>query len=247
MRVTMIGAGAMGGVTGAFMARAGEEVTLVDTVVEHVHAIQADGLYLDGLHEFTVQVPAITPDELRSPLELVFIAVKSQHTDDALNKVLPYLDDKSVVVPLQNGLTALWIAERVGQERVVPTSITTHQFYMGPGHVRYLNPGVVHVGETDGQITPRVREIVRLLSLAYEAHATDNVWGWIWGKMIAASVIFATALVDATMGEALSASERHQRMFIRMGGGCQGCGMASGMSDAVVRSARSVLQAESAW
>ena len=63
MRVTIIGAGAIGGVTGAFMARAGEDVTLVDAVVEHIQAIRDDGLRMDGLHEFTVQVPAITPDE----------------------------------------------------------------------------------------------------------------------------------------------------------------------------------------
>jgi 2-dehydropantoate 2-reductase len=218
MRVTMIGAGAMGGVTGAFMARAGEDVTLVDTVVEHVRAIRKDGLRMDGLQEFTVRVPAITPDELRGLLELVFIAVKTQHTGAALDEIVPHLGPDSIVVPLQNGLSALWIAGRVGKERVVPTSITTHQFYMGPGHVRYLNPGVVHVGEFDGRVTPRVEAIARLLSHAYAAHATDNIWGWIWGKMIAGSVIFATALVDASMGQAITASGRHRRMFVRIGG-----------------------------
>jgi 2-dehydropantoate 2-reductase len=218
MRVTIVGAGAMGGVTGAFLARAGVDLTLVDNVEQHVKAVQQDGLRMDGLEEFTVRVPAITPSELRGPLELVIIAVKTQHTGDALDEVAPHLGPDSVVMPLQNGLSALWIAERVGGERTVPTSITTHQFYMGPGHVRYLNRGVVHVGENEGRVTPRVEEIVKLLSHAYETHATDNVWGWIWAKMIAASVFFTTALVDAPMGPILTASDRHRRMFVRIAG-----------------------------
>ena len=218
MRVTIIGAGAIGGVTGAYMARAGEDVTLVDQVSDHIQAIQQHGLRLDGLDEFTVKPPAITPDQLRGPLDLVIIAVKTQHTQAALDLVVPHLDANTSVMPLQNGLTALWIADRVGRERTIPTSITTHQFYMGPGHVRYLNAGHVNVGEFDGRITPRVNEIVRLLSHAYTAQATDNVWGWIWSKMISGSVIFTTALVDAPMGASLTRSERHKRMFIRMAG-----------------------------
>lgn len=216
--MTIIGAGAMGGVTGAFMARAGEDVTLVDSLVEHINAIQKDGLRMDGLEEFTLPVRAITPAGLQGPVQMVIIAVKTQHTQDALDEIMPYLGPNSFVVPLQNGLSALWIAEHVGQERVVPTSIATHQFYMRPGHVRYLNRGVVHVGEWDGRITPRVNEIVRLLSHAYETYATDNIWGWIWGKNISGAIVFATALVDATMGPIITASDRHRRLFVRIAG-----------------------------
>jgi 2-dehydropantoate 2-reductase len=229
MQVTIIGAGAMGGVTGAFLARAGEAVTLVDVVEEHVRAIQKDGLRMDGLEEFTVPVRAITPDRLEGPLQMVIIAVKTQHTQEAIGKVLPYLDRDSYVVPLQNGISAVWIGEQVGEDRVLPTSIATHQFYMGPGHIRYLNRGEVHVGEWDGRITPRVEEVVRLLSYAYEAHATENIWGWIWGKTISGSIVFTTALVDSTMGPAISKSRRHQRMFVRIAGEAAAIAKAKGI------------------
>jgi 2-dehydropantoate 2-reductase len=216
VKVTIIGAGAIGGVTGAYMARDGVEVTLVDQADDHVDAIRRDGLRIEGLDDFTIDIPVLRPSELRGPLEMVIVAVKTQHTAAALDAIEPHLKAASVVMPLQNGLSADWIAERVGAERTVPTSITTNQFYISPGKLRYNVRGVVHVGESDGRITPRVEQIVELLAHAYDAHPTDNVWGWIWSKMVAGSITFTTALVDAPMGTILTASDRHRRMFGRI-------------------------------
>jgi len=44
MRITIVGAGAIGGTVGAFLARQGEDVLLVDAVKEHVDAINGQGL-----------------------------------------------------------------------------------------------------------------------------------------------------------------------------------------------------------
>jgi 2-dehydropantoate 2-reductase len=159
----------------------------------------------------------LRPSELSGPLELVIVAVKTQHTASALDAIEPHLGPDSVVMPLQNGISALWIAERVGQARTVPSSITTNNFYTSPGHLTYNRRGVVHVGESDGRVTPRIEEIVRLLAYAYDASTSDNVWGYIWSKMVAGSMTFTTALVDAPMGEILLKSDRHKRMFARIG------------------------------
>jgi 2-dehydropantoate 2-reductase len=217
VRVTIIGAGAIGGITGAYMARNGVDVTLVEQSDEHLDAIRRDGLQIDGIDTFTVRPPVLRPHELRGPVELVIVAVKTQHTASALDLVEPHLTPESIVVPLQNGISALWIAERIGQQRTIPTSITTNNFYTSPGHLTYNRKGVVHVGESDGRVTPRVEEIVKLLAYAYDAQSSENVWGFIWAKMVAGSMTFTTALVDAPMGAILLKSDQHKRMFARMG------------------------------
>jgi len=199
------------------MARNGVDVTLVEQADDHFEAIRQDGLQIDGIDTFTVRPTILHPSELRGPLELVIVAVKTQHTASALDMIEPHLTPESVVMPLQNGISALWIAERIGQERTVPSSITTNNFYTSPGHLTYNRKGVVHVGESDGRVTPRVEEIVQLLSYAYDAQASDNVWGYIWSKMVAGSMTFTTALVDAPMGAILTKSDRHKRMFARIG------------------------------
>ena len=65
MRSLIWGAGAIGGTLGAYLARAGGDVTMVDTVVEHVDAITRDGIRVTGpIDEFTVSIPSFTPQTL---------------------------------------------------------------------------------------------------------------------------------------------------------------------------------------
>ena len=81
MGITVYGAGAIGGAAGAFMALAGEDVTLVDKVPEHVARINETGLRITGKsEEFTIKMPAIEPHQIEGTLDLVLICVKSQDT-----------------------------------------------------------------------------------------------------------------------------------------------------------------------
>ena len=76
MTITVYGAGAIGGVTGAALARSGQDVLLVDRAEDHVAAMNAHGLTIDRREgSTTVPVRAITPGALGSGLELVLLAV----------------------------------------------------------------------------------------------------------------------------------------------------------------------------
>ena len=81
MRSLIWGAGAIGGTLGAYLARAGDDVTMVDTVVEHVDAITRGGLRVTGpIDEFTVRVPAFTPQTLSGTWDEIVLATKAHHT-----------------------------------------------------------------------------------------------------------------------------------------------------------------------
>ena len=68
MRYAVIGAGAIGGTVAAALVRDGHEVLLCDADAEHVAAINADGLRIEGpVEQHTVRVPAVTPDRLEGP------------------------------------------------------------------------------------------------------------------------------------------------------------------------------------
>ena len=69
MKITIIGAGAIGGTTGALLTQAGHDVTLVDAIPEHVRLMNERGLHLTGLkgdHYYPVR--AILPYELHGSL-----------------------------------------------------------------------------------------------------------------------------------------------------------------------------------
>ncbi len=81
MRLLIWGAGAVGGTIGAYLARAGHTVTLVDRAADHAQAINAAGLKITGpVDEFTVRAPAFTPETIEGQFETALLCVKAQDT-----------------------------------------------------------------------------------------------------------------------------------------------------------------------
>ncbi len=196
MRVHIVGAGAIGGVCGAFLARAGRDVTLVDANAEHVTAVRERGLTITGATELTVRVRALTPVELEEELRLVLLAVKGRHTRNALATIAPRLRHDGCVVSMQNGLEEETIAATVGAARTVTALITFGGFYESPGVIRYAGPGTLELGELDGRDTRRVRELGALLDPVNPITVSDNVIGGLWTKAAISAAYFATAVAD---------------------------------------------------
>jgi 2-dehydropantoate 2-reductase len=205
-RTLIWGAGAIGGTLGAYLTRAGRDVTLVDTVAEHVEAIARDGLRITGpIDTFTVRMAAFTPETLRGTWDEIILATKAHHTEAAVRALVPHLSAEGYVVSAQNGLNELAIAAVVGASRTVGAFVNFGADYLEPGVVHYGGRGAVVVGEIDGRITPRATA-VRDSWLAFDARAivTPNIWGYLWGKEAYGAMLFATALTNESIADALA-------------------------------------------
>jgi 2-dehydropantoate 2-reductase len=217
MRSLIWGAGAIGGTLSAYLARAGADVTLVDTVVDHVDAVARHGLRVTGpIDAFTVHVPAFTPQTLHGTWPEIVLATKAHHTAIAVRQLLPHLAPGGHVVSAQNGLNELAIAEVVGAPRTVGAFVNFGADYLEPGVVHYGGHGAVVVGEIDGRITPRVtaiRDAWRRVEPA--AMVTPNIWGYLWGKEAYGAMLFATALTNESIADAL-ADPAHRELYIAL-------------------------------
>jgi 2-dehydropantoate 2-reductase len=209
--IVIWGAGAIGGAIGAFLARAGKDVLFVDRAADHVAAINATGMRITGpVAEFTTPARAALPEDVQGTFDTVFLCVKGQDTADAVEALKPHLAADGCVVSVQNGLNETTIAEMIGAERTIGAFINFGADYHGPGHIFYGGRSAVVIGEIDGTITPRSERLHGLLKIFEEdAILTDNIWGYLWSKMGYISLLFATALVDATIDEVM-ASKPHQ-------------------------------------
>jgi 2-dehydropantoate 2-reductase len=217
MQLTIIGAGAIGGTVAAYLVRDGHDVLIVDSARDHVEAVNRDGMRIEGRETFTVRLPAVTPDALaktaeRRPLRTVMLAVKALHTESALDLLAPLLPADGYIVSMQNGLNERAIASRVGTARTVGAFVNFSADYHAPGLIMYGSPGALYLGELNGEITPRVEALGDMLRHAFlpKTTVTPNIWGYLWGKMGYASMLIATAVVDATMADVLGdrANER---------------------------------------
>ncbi len=211
-KIAILGAGAIGGLAGVYMALHGKDVLFIDQNKDHVKAIREKGIKVDGCRgDFWIGPQrAVTPEELNEELGMVFIACKSQHTTDAIKSIMKWLTDESVIISLQNGMNEPEIIELVGEKRTMGALPDYGGAYVDPGHLEYVHEGPAYVGEINGEITERAKEAGELLGFNTRAYVYDNIMGRVWAKQVYASQIAVSALVDAPVNEVLGC-ERGQK------------------------------------
>jgi 2-dehydropantoate 2-reductase len=214
MRYTVFGAGAIGGTVGAHMVRGGESVLFVDQDVEHVRAMQQRGLTIRGFAEtFSVPVEAVAPDQLPDRLETVLLACKAPATEAAVRSFADRLAPDGCVVSLQNGLNELTIARIVGEQRTIGAFVNFSADYLEPGLIHFAGRGAFYIGELDGSITPRLQPLQKALGHWGNVQTTDNMWGFLWGKQAYGAMLFATALSNDSMADAI---DQHRLVTVEL-------------------------------
>ena len=206
-KILIWGAGAIGGTIGAYLVRSGADVTFAEADATHVAAMNRSGLTIEGpIETFTVAVRAFLPHDVPGQYDQVFLCVKAHHTEQATRTLAPRLAPDGFVVSFQNGLNELVIAGIVGREHTIGAFINFGADYLSPGIVHFSGRGAFVIGELDGAITPRIIALHALVQ-ACEPNAviTGNILGYLWGKLGYGAILFATALTNASICEALAA------------------------------------------
>jgi len=190
-----MGCGALGSYSAAYLAREGEDVTIIDMWPEHVEAIRKQGLRASGSQgDFVVPVKAMHLTDAQGIHELfdyAFVSVKSYDTEWATYFINRYVKPEGFLISLQNCWNDPVIGEIVGADREIGCIASHIEVALWePGHVnRGGEPGrdhgytVFRVGEQNGEITPRSENIASKMDFIDLAYATDNLWGERWAKL----------------------------------------------------------------
>jgi 2-dehydropantoate 2-reductase len=208
-RILIWGAGAIGGTVGAYLKRAGLDVTFVDVVPEHVEAIRTTGLRITGpIEEFSVTAPAFLPEDVQGEWDHIFLSVKAHFTEDACHALMPHLSQGGYVLSLQNGLCEKVIERIVGRDRTMGAFVNFSADWISPGEILFGGRGAVVLGEVTGRMTPRLAELHKTMQI-FEPNAimTDAIWGYLWGKLGYGAMLFAQALGMAGIADCLARPE----------------------------------------
>ncbi len=188
MKVAVVGCGAMGSVYAALLADAGHEVWAIDHWKEHVDAMKANGLRLEGASgDRTVRLNATMNPADAGPCDLAILSTKSMHVEKAAQSMKPLLHDDTVVLSIQNGLGGPDTAARVlGRERVLVGVVGGFGASMkGPGHAHHNGWELVRLGELAGPITPRLEKVAQVWqSGGFRVKCFDDIDQLVWEKLI---------------------------------------------------------------
>lgn len=209
MKIAIVGTGAMGSVYAALLGDAGNEVWAIDRWQEHVDAINAHGLRVEGASgDRTVRLPASTNAADAGVCDLVIVATKALDVEAAAESIRPLLGPETVVLPIQNGLGGPdRIAAVVGEEPVIIGVTGGFGASMrGPGHAHHNGWELVRLGERKGPATDRVRAVAQVWEDAgFRVAVFDDVDQLVWEKLLCNSTFSGTCTVlEWTIGEVLA-------------------------------------------
>jgi 2-dehydropantoate 2-reductase len=209
MKIAIVGTGAMGSVYAALFASAGHEVWAIDRWREHVDAMRARGLTVEGASgERTVRLNATTEPRDAGPCDLVVLATKAMHVAQAAASISPLLKSETPVLSIQNGLggpeTA---ASTLGKERVMVGVVGGFGASMrGPAHAHHNGMELVRLGEFGGPITPRLKAVEELWrSAGFRVKLFDDIDQLVWEKLLCNCAYSGPCgIADATIGEVMA-------------------------------------------
>jgi 2-dehydropantoate 2-reductase len=226
VRVCIVGAGAIGGLVGARLARSGEHVSVLARG-ENLHAIRANGLTIvepDGSRWAAAAAAASADVEQLGPQDVIVLALKAHQLAAMADRLPALYDTDSVVVPMQNGVP-WWFFQRfpcrfegtrlqsldpdgtlerhIPPDRIVASIPYPAAERLEPGVIRLIEGDRFPVGELTGERTERVSAIADALSASgFKSRVlTDlraHLWVKAWGNLAFNPI---SALTRASLAE----------------------------------------------
>jgi 2-dehydropantoate 2-reductase len=207
VKIAIIGAGAIGGLVGARLAMAGEDVTFI-VRGSNLAAIAEHGIRLittDGFERTASNVRATDDYAQAGAQDLVILAMKANQLEAVVDQVPRLLAPHTVVVTMQNGIPYWYFQRHGGQhegtcvrsvdprgaivaglsaERVIGCVVYPASELVAPGVVRHIEGDRFPLGELDGSSSERVRRISAcFVAAGFKAPVLDNIRAEIWLKL----------------------------------------------------------------
>ena len=209
-RIAIVGTGAMGGVYAAHFAEAGHKVIAVDTWLDHVDAINQQGLHITGVSgdRFIDSIDATQSVADAGACDLYVIATKASGVGDAAEAIRATMPSHAHVLTIQNGLGAI---ERIGRYMPLDNVFLGVAEGFGAsvpqaGTIHHNAMKMIRLGEIDGGTSDRLKSLESLWQHAgFNAKAFDDIKQLVWEKFVCNVALSGpSALFACTIGELLS-------------------------------------------
>jgi len=219
MNYAVYGAGSLGLIFSAYLAKNGENFDLVDRNAKSIAAIKANGIKVTGKANFTQKVNCILDSEVDKKYDIIFLYTKQINNVATIQKLAGFLSDNGVICTMQNGMPEVDVASVIGKKR-------TYGCAVGWGATR-LEPGVSELtsepereclsfsyGSFDGHKDEYLKEIGRILNVMGAAHLEENFVGARWAKLLINSAFSGmSAVTGGTFGDA--AQNKASRVIVQ--------------------------------
>lgn len=209
-RLAIMGCGSLGTILGAYIAKGGRQVDLIDANRAHVDALNKNGAKIQvlGKDSFTVPVKAITPDEMEGVYDMFIYMAKQTYNGIAIPQMLAHAYEKTVICTCQNGIPELALFKQFDPDRVMGAPVLWGATWVEPGvsnltqNSESLKEASFSLGAANGEVTKEVLEIKEILEYMGHVEISQNLMGQRWCKLLMNSTFSGMSTVlGGTFGE----------------------------------------------
>ena len=218
MRITIYGAGSLGTVLGAYLAKNGVPADLINHNGAHVKALKENGAHITGTVDFTVPVSALLPEEMTGTYDVIFLMTKQLRNREVVTFLKNYLAEDGLVVTLQNGIPENTIAEIVGPEHTIGVVVEWGATLSAPGESTLTSsPDSLsfHMGGMPGIREEQLQRVKDVLEKMCPVEIETNLPGARWSKLlINATFSGLGTVIGGTFGD-VTADPRSREIAVR--------------------------------
>ena len=177
----ILGAGAIGSILAAHLARAGHSVVVIARG-ERARAVERDGLRIKGLVDFSARVAVVTDPIQLEAADTLIVAMKTHGTQAALERLANVR--VGAALSIQNGVLKNELLVRAfGADRVLGALADTSGELLPSGEVLFTRNVNLPLGELAGGITERARRIAGMIDEAgVRSTAVADIVSMEWSK-----------------------------------------------------------------
>ena len=238
MRTAIFGAGSLGIVLGAYLTKAGIDVTLVHRRQSMVDALRENGATVTGGVHMNVPVKACLPREMGGVYDIVFLATKQQDNPRSAAFLAPMLGSEGVLVTLQNGLPEEALGKVLGANRVIGCTVAWGATLESDGVSRLTSsPSSMSfgMGPADGKWTRACGNVKKVLETMCPVQVVPDLRATRWSKLlINAAFSGMGTVIGGTFGE-VAADETAKALCLAVINECIETGQALGIPFAKVQ------------
>ena len=218
MRIAIYGAGSLGTVLGAYLAKNGVPADLINHNGAHVKALKENGAHITGTVDFTVPVSALLPEEMTGTYDVIFLMTKQLRNREVVTFLKGYLAEDGLVVTLQNGIPENTIAEIVGPEHTIGVVVEWGATLSAPGESTLTSsPDSLsfHMGGMPGIREEQLQRVKDVLEKMCPVEIETNLPGARWSKLlINATFSGLGTVIGGTFGD-VTADPRSREIAVR--------------------------------
>ena len=221
-RIAIMGTGSLGTILGAYLSKAGMNVTLIDAWQEHVNALNTNGAKVSGKVNMIVPVHAITPDQMEGTYDLFIYLAKQTFNETAIPQMVAHCHKDSIICTGQNGIPELAVAEYWPKEQICGTTVGWSATLLGPGESALTCPVDspifnMHLGTLTGAATDWLFEIKFILENMCPVYITEHLMNDRWSKvLINATFSGMSTVINGTFWDAFC-DEHSLECVVRIG------------------------------